>query len=96
MKQLKYENIKKLVVPNALRIVSIREDRPVTTLGKLATTFGWKYGEVVKDLEQKRLEKNTQKHAAQKEYIQKKNRAIAAVNKQLGDAAVKFLETYIE
>ena len=92
----KYENIKKLVVPNALRIVSIREDRPVTTLGKLATTFGWKYGEVVKDLEQKRLEKNTQKHAAQKEYIQKKNRAIAAVNKQLGDAAVKFLETYIE
>ena len=92
----KYENEKKLVVPSALRIVTIREDRPVTTLGKLATTFGWKYGEVVKNQEAKRLEKIAENHKAAKEALAKKERAIAAVNKELGAAAVKFLETYIE
>ena len=92
----KYEGVKKLVVPSALRIVTIREDRPVTTLGKLATTFGWKYGEVVKDLEEKRLAKHAEQHKAYKAEAAKKERAIAEVNKQLGAAAVKFLETYVE
>ena len=91
----KYEGVKKLVVPSALRIVTIREDRPVTTLGKLATTFGWKYGEVVKALEEKRLAKHAE-HKAYKAEAAKKERAIAEVNKQLGAAAVKFLETYVE
>lgn len=92
----KYETVKKLVVPTALRIVTIREDRPVTTLGKLATTFGWKYADVVKNLEAKRLEKYAEDHKAYKEQQAKKERAIAAVNKELGAAAVKFLETYVE
>ncbi|KAH0793797.1 Rpl16ap [Histomonas meleagridis] len=92
----KYEGVKKLVVPTALRVVAIRTDRPVTTLGKISTTFGWKYGHVVKALEEKRIAKAAELHEAKKAEKEKKQRAIAAANKQLGEAAVKFLETYVE
>lgn len=92
----KYESAKKLVVPAALRIVTIREDRPVTSLGKLATTFGWKYGAVVRDLEAKRAERIAEAHKAHKEALAKRQRAVAAANKELGEAAVRFLETYTE
>ena len=92
----KYEKAPKLVIPHALRVVAIHHDRPVTSLGKLATTFGWKYGNVVRSLEVERLGRAKEFHQKQKEVAQRKERAIAAANQQLGAAAVKFLETYVE
>ena len=92
----KYEKAPKQVVPHALRVVAIHHDRPVTSLGTLATTFGWKYGNVVKNLEHQRLERAKEFYNQKKENAQKRERALAAANKQLGAAAVKFLETYVE
>ena len=50
----------------------------------------------MKSLEHERLERAKEFHNQQKEKAQKRERAIAAANKQLGEAAVRFLETYVE
>ena len=92
----KYANSTKLVIPHALRVVSIHHERPTTSLGKLATTFGWKYGGIVESLEKQRIEAANEKHkeaqAQRKAYTQ----ALAQANKQLGEQAVKFLDTFVE
>lgn len=92
----KYESSTKLVIPHALRVVSIHQERPTTSLGTLATTFGWKYGGIVHKLEEQRINRNNELHkehqTGHKAYLQ----ALAAANKQLGAQAVKFLDSYVE
>ena len=92
----KYQSCPRLVIPSALRIVAIHHERPVTRIGKLSTTFGWKYGEVVKNIENQRKEKAAARWKSLKAEKTKKERAIANANKQLGEKAAKFLETYVE
>ena len=52
-----YVNKKKVVVPNALRVIRLRPDRVTTRLGDLSKQVGWKYNDVVKTLEEKRKAK---------------------------------------
>lgn len=92
----RYQNHHTHVVPTALRIVSIHHERPTTSLGTIATTFGWKYGDVVRRLEDKRKEEAAKKYQDGKKASQDRARALEAANKKLGDAAVKFLDTYVE
>ena len=91
-----YAVVKRHVVPHALRCVSIHTDRPTTKLGKLSTTFGWKYGKVVEHLEEKRKAASFERYQQKKQKEQARARAITNANKQLGEAAVRFLETYQE
>jgi large subunit ribosomal protein L13Ae len=92
----KYADVPRVVGPTALRVVAISNERPVTSLGTLATTFGWKYGGIVKDLEAARIE------ASGKAYKERQAKAkrLAGLTKgatgQLGKAAAKFLDTYKE
>ncbi|KAJ4458498.1 putative 60S ribosomal protein L13a [Paratrimastix pyriformis] len=55
-----YDKMKKMIVPAALKTLNIRADRKTTRLGCLAAEVGWKYGEVVKKLEEKRKAKAQQ------------------------------------
>ena len=52
-----YDKVKRMVVPDALRVLRLHPRRKFTEIGRLATEYGWKYGEVVKTLEEKRKEK---------------------------------------
>lgn len=92
----KYAVVKRVVVPEALRVVSIHTDRPTTKLGKLSTTFGWKYGNVVADLEEQRKSTSAERFAKKQQLNEKKARALEAANKALGADAVRFLETFQE
>ena len=49
-----YDKIKKMVVPSCLRILRLKPQRPWTDLGRLSSEVGWKYGNIVKTLEEKR------------------------------------------
>ena len=91
-----YAVVKRHVVPHALRCVTIHTDRPTTKLGTLSTTFGWKYGKVVANLEEQRKAASHARYEQKKAQEQARARAIENANKQLGAAAVKFLETYQE
>jgi large subunit ribosomal protein L13Ae len=49
-----YNTMKRMVVPQALRVLRLQPGRKYSTLGRLSREVGWKYEEVVKKLEDKR------------------------------------------
>ena len=53
-----YDQMKRLIVPEALKVLRIRNFRKVTVLGDLAEKFGWTKGELVEKLEEKRKERS--------------------------------------
>merc|ERR1712070_627003 len=63
-----YDTQKKMVVPQALRVIRLKPKRPYTTVGHLAEEVGYKHLEVVQKLEAKRVEAapayNSQRKAA--------------------------------
>ena len=91
-----FSKLKRVVIPSALRCVSIHTDRATTKLGEMATSMGWKYGKIVANLEEKRKAASAEYYNQKKEQEKAKARAVEAANKKLGAAAVKFLETYVE
>jgi len=49
-----YDKIKRVVAPDALKVVRLRPGRRFTTLGRLSSEVGWKYQDTIKTLETKR------------------------------------------
>jgi len=49
-----YDKKKRVVVPEALRVLRLKPMRKYTVLGDLSTNVGWRHGEVVSKLEEKR------------------------------------------
>merc|ERR1739847_156804 len=58
-----FDQIKKVVVPDALRITRLKPGRKYTDLGKLAAELGWGYKDVVTAYETKRKEKAAEWYA---------------------------------
>ena len=49
-----YDKTKRVVVPDALRVLKLKPQRQYTVLGRLSHEVGWKYQDVVARLEEKR------------------------------------------
>lgn len=49
-----YAKTKRMVVPNALRITHLRPSAKFTNIGSLAGEMGWKYGELIRKMEEQR------------------------------------------
>jgi len=49
-----YDRVKRVVIPDALRVIKLAPCRRYCTLGRIAHEMGWKYQDVVKTLEEKR------------------------------------------
>jgi len=49
-----YDTKKRMVVPQALRILRLKPGRKYCTVGRLSKEFGWNYGDIVTKLEEKR------------------------------------------
>merc|ERR1711935_988223 len=69
-----FDSIKKVVVPDALRVTRLRPGRKFTHLGKLAAELGWGYADVVAQYENTRREKSA-------EWYAKKKAQVAAIGK---------------
>jgi len=54
-----YSNLKRMVVPSALRVVRLKPGRRFCTLKRLSSEVGWKYEAVLEDLETKRKESSS-------------------------------------
>merc|ERR1712167_260855 len=52
-----FDQIKKMVVPDALRVTRLKQGRKYTHMGKLAAELGWGYSDVVAQKEEERKEK---------------------------------------
>ena len=53
-----YDKMKRMVVPQALRVLRVKPERAVTVIGELATKLGWKHADTLKTLEDKRKTKS--------------------------------------
>ncbi|KAI9594670.1 60S ribosomal protein L16 [Syncephalis fuscata] len=73
-----YDTVKRVVVPAALRVVRLQPGRKYCTLSRLAREVGWKYEEVVKKLEDKRMVRSQAYHERVKALKRLRTRAVAA------------------
>ncbi|RPA82111.1 60S ribosomal protein L16 [Ascobolus immersus RN42] len=61
-----YDTKKRVVVPQALRVLRLKPGRKYCTVGRLSHEVGWKYDDVVKRLEEKRKLKSAAYYARKK------------------------------
>ncbi|CAG8508279.1 4345_t:CDS:1 [Acaulospora colombiana] len=71
-----YDKKKRMVVPNALRVLRLKPGRKYTTISRLSREVGWKYEEVVKRLEEKRKAKSQAFYERKKELEKVRIRAL--------------------
>eukprot|EP00051_Salpingoeca_urceolata_P026166 m.476324 g.476324 ORF g.476324 m.476324 type:complete len:203 (-) comp20499_c0_seq1:110-718(-) len=74
-----YDKVKRVVVPAALRNARLAPGRNFCTLGRLSFEVGWKYKDVVQELEAKRKVKSAEFYAEKKK--EARLRKAAAENK---------------
>ena len=53
-----YDEKKRMLVPEALKVLRIKNFRKVTALGDLAVKFGWTHQNIIEKLEEKRKERS--------------------------------------
>merc|ERR1711967_141752 len=61
-----FDQVKRVVVPDALRVTRLRPGRKFAHLGKLCTDLGWGYQDVVAQYEEKRKERGAEWYAKKK------------------------------
>ncbi|KAL4965154.1 putative AMP-binding domain protein [Aspergillus stella-maris] len=87
-----YDKKKRVVVPQALRVLRLRPGRKYCTVGRLSHEVGWKYQDVVARLEERRKVKSSayyeRKKAARRQlaHAQKSANVDANTKTQLADA----------
>ncbi|KAI9017903.1 60S ribosomal protein L16 [Phycomyces nitens] len=82
-----YDRMKRMVIPDALRVLRLKPGRKFTTLGRISHEVGWKYQDVVAKLEDKRKAKSSAYYerkaaliAIQKKAVESKAGALKTVN----------------
>eukprot|EP01104_Vermistella_antarctica_P006089 TRINITY_DN16821_c0_g1_i1.p1 TRINITY_DN16821_c0_g1~~TRINITY_DN16821_c0_g1_i1.p1 ORF type:complete len:205 (-),score=63.54 TRINITY_DN16821_c0_g1_i1:230-844(-) len=78
-----YNKLKRMVVPEALRVVVLRPQREFCVLGRLSFEMGWKYKDVVAKLEEKRKVRSAAHYAKGKAVKGKRNLAAKAIGKDI-------------
>ncbi|KAG7194715.1 60S ribosomal protein L16B [Scheffersomyces spartinae] len=74
-----YDKKKRVVVPQALRVLRLKPGRKYTTVGKLSASVGWKYESVVDKLEEKRKLRSAEYYAKKRALNKKVAAAKASV-----------------
>lgn len=84
-----YDRQKRVVVPQALRVLRLQQGRKYCTVGRLSSEFGWKYEDVVSRLEDRRKAKSQAFYEKKKQTMRK----VEAAKKQVAESeANKKLE----
>eukprot|EP00938_MAST-03A_sp_MAST-3A-sp1_P002143 g2143.t1 len=85
-----YDRQKRMVVPDALKVVRIKPGRDFCVLGELATHAGWKHYALIKDLEATRKEKAAAFYDAKK-----KDLAASAATRKAKSAELKDVDAQL-
>merc|ERR1712151_1399363 len=81
-----FDKKKRVVIPQALRVTHLRPNRKYTVLKDLCNAAGWKYGEVVAKLEEKRTVRAAEFYKAKKAKAELRAKAIEAAAPKMADA----------
>ena len=87
-----YDRMKRMVVPNALKVVRIKPGRKCTLLSDLAHKNGWKYKELITTLEEKRKVKSAEYYERKKSQLAL--RKLATEQAEIPAEAIAILEQY--
>ncbi|OMJ68574.1 hypothetical protein SteCoe_33929 [Stentor coeruleus] len=79
-----YDTKKKMVVPQALRVLKMTPSSQYCVLGDLASSVGWKHQDLVARLEAKRKAKATTWHQSKLDKVKAKEQAFNKVKGTLG------------
>ncbi|KAL1816856.1 hypothetical protein DCAR_0521255 [Daucus carota subsp. sativus] len=90
-----YDKMKRMVIPDALKVLRLQAGHKYCLLGQLSAEVGWNYYDTIKELEAKRKERAQVAYEKKKQLNKLKVKAEAAAEKQLGSqldiiAAVKY------
>ncbi|KAK1397990.1 large ribosomal subunit protein uL13w-like [Apium graveolens] len=90
-----YDKMKRMVIPDALKVLRLQAGHKYCLLGRLSAEVGWNYYDTIKELEAKRKERAQVAYERKKQLNKLKVKAEAAAEKQLGSqldiiAAVKY------
>ena len=88
-----YDKVKRMVIPDGLKVKRLHPRRNFTDLGRLATEVGWKYAETIATLEEKRKTQGEAYHARKKALLKIRKAAVDTVSKDVkavSDQLVKF------
>ncbi|PVU90945.1 hypothetical protein BB559_004370 [Furculomyces boomerangus] len=80
-----YDKQKRMVVPQALRVLRLKPGRKYTTLNRLASEVGWKYKDVISNLEAKRKVHSRAYYERKKALANLRNKAVAASQSKLSE-----------
>ncbi|KAH9827457.1 AMP dependent synthetase and ligase [Teratosphaeria destructans] len=89
-----YDRKKRLVVPQALRVLRLKPGRKYCTVGRLGHEFGWKYKDVVERLEERRKVKGQAYY--EKKRAARKLLADAQSSAKIDDKTKQQLEQYVD
>jgi len=85
-----FDKKKRMVVPNALKVLHVKTYRKTTVLGVLASQSGWKHADLVKKLEEQRVAKSQVYYLEKKAKTQAKTKASASVDAKVNDVLAEF------
>lgn len=74
-----YDTQKRMVVPDALKVLRLLPGHKFCTLARLSSEVGWNYYDTVKELEDKRKAKSAAYYAKKQELLAKRAAAIASL-----------------
>ncbi|KAL1826141.1 hypothetical protein DCAR_0314331 [Daucus carota subsp. sativus] len=90
-----YDKMKRMVIPDALKVLRLQAGHKYCLLGQLSAEVGWNYYDTIKELEAKRKERAQVAYEKKKQLNKLRVKAEAAADEKLGSqldiiAAVKY------
>ncbi|KAJ2795218.1 60S ribosomal protein L16A [Coemansia guatemalensis] len=87
-----YDKMKRMVIPRALRVINLKPGRKFTTLSRMATEVGWKYQDVVANLEKKRKVRAQAFYERKKAIANIRHKAVTAKEAELAPINEKLAQ----
>ena len=84
-----YSDKKRMVVPQALKVLRIKSHRNTCEVGELMNMCGWRRKDIVEKLEEKRKVKS-------QAYYEKRQKKLALKKKQMGDAKLNQMNAELK
>ncbi|KAL2630676.1 hypothetical protein R1flu_015362 [Riccia fluitans] len=80
-----YDKMKRMVIPDALKVLRLQPGHKFCLLGRLSSEVGWHHYDIVKELEEKRKVKSKVFYERKKQLAQLRLKAAKNVDEQLAD-----------
>ncbi|GAB2226510.1 Large ribosomal subunit protein uL13w-like protein [Drosera capensis] len=79
-----YDRLKRMVVPDALKVLRLQKGHKYCLLGRLSKEVGWNHYDTIKELEEKRKEKSKVAYERKKQLARLRVKAAKTVDEKLG------------